>query len=54
MQPVSPSKHQLVQIIGQEGTYFVVDIIESLWERKAELKPVDPRRQELIRVPIER
>jgi superfamily II DNA or RNA helicase len=54
MQPVSPSKHQLVQIIGQEGMYFVVDIIESLWGRKAELKPVNPRRQELLRVPIER
>jgi len=54
MQIVSPSKHQIVQIIGQEGTYFVVDIIESLWGKKAELKPVNPRRQELLRVPIER
>lgn len=53
MQGASTSKHELVEVIGQEGKYFVVDIVESLWGRKAELKPVDPRRQELVRVPIE-
>lgn len=53
MQTVLPLKHQLVQIAGQEGKYFVVDIVESLSGRRAELKPVDPRRQKLQRVPIE-
>jgi superfamily II DNA or RNA helicase len=40
--------------LGHEGTYFVTDIIESLWGKEAELKPVEPARRKLLRVPIER
>jgi superfamily II DNA or RNA helicase len=53
MQAITPSKYQLVQIKDQEGKYFLVDVIESLWGRKAELKPVDSKKQGLLRVPIE-
>ena len=48
-----PAKHQLVQIIGKEGYYFVVDFIDALVCLKAELKPLDSEQNELIRVPVE-
>jgi superfamily II DNA or RNA helicase len=49
-----PDKHQLVQINGQEGYYFVVDFIDALVSIKAELKPIDSEQNEMVRVPIER
>jgi superfamily II DNA or RNA helicase len=49
-----PEKNQLVQIVGKEGYYFVVDVIDALVSTKADLKPVDSDQNDIVRVPIAR
>lgn len=48
------SKYQLVQIIGEEGHYFILDLIDAIVTMKADLKPIDTEQSDIIRVPIAR
>lgn len=47
-------KYNLVKILGEEGKYFVLDLIEDLWNNKALIKPIDVKKHHLLRVPVDR